>query len=137
MKRSHFFFAVLIFALGFFSSCQPDQQPTPTDARDAYVASWTCNEHSSQIGASTYTVHISKSTTNATQVLIDNFYNLGTNFKAMTDINGTSLTIPTQTLNSNQLHGSGTKVATNTVNLTYYMNNGSAVDTCSATLTRQ
>jgi hypothetical protein len=117
-------------------SCQPDEEPTPADPRDPFVASWTCNENSSQIGASTYTVHINKSTTNTSQVQIENFYNIGFANKANATISGTSITINQQTYNSNQLHGSGTKTGANTISLTYYMDNGSTIDTCTATLTR-
>ena len=137
MKTKHFLFVATVSLVALLSSCQPDEQPAPADDRDVYVASWTCNENSSQIGASTYTVHINKSTTNASQVLIENFYNFGFSFKAIVDISGTNMTIAQQTLNSNQLHGSGTKSGANTINLTYYMNNGSTIDTCTATLTRQ
>lgn len=128
---------IAAFSVLAFVSCQPEEEPTPADARDPFVASWTLNENSSQIGASTYTVHINKSTTNTSQVQIENFYNIGFNFKATADISGTSVTIPQQTYNSNQLHGSGSKTGANTITLTYYMNNGSTVDTCTATLTRQ
>jgi hypothetical protein len=137
MKRSRFFFLAIILLSGLLTSCQPDAQPTPADDRDVYVASWTCSEHSSQVGVSSFTVHINKSTTSTSQVLIENFYNLGFSYKAVTDISGTSMTIGQQTLNGNQLHGSGTKSGTNTINLTYYVNNGSTIDTCTATLTRQ
>lgn len=137
MKIKPFLFCATIFATAIFSSCAPDQQPAPTDERDVYVASWTCNENSSQIGASTFTVHINKSTTSTTQVLIENFYNLGFSFKAVTDISGTSMTIAQQTLNGNQVHGTGTKSGANTINLSYYVNNGTTIDTCTATLTRQ
>lgn len=139
MKTKHFFLFLLFSPALFFSSCQPDEQPTPssTDARDVYVASWTCNETSSQIGPSTFTVHINKVTTNTTQVQIENFYNIGFNFNAKVDISGTSMSIPLQTVNGNQVHGSGTKTGANSISLSYYVNNGSGVDTCTATLARQ
>ncbi|HTL80310.1 MAG TPA: hypothetical protein VL651_01325 [Bacteroidia bacterium] len=120
-----------------FSSCSPEDEPTPADARDVFVANWTVNEHSTQIGNSTFTVSIAKSTTNTAQVLIDNFYNVGAGNKATADISGSAVTINTQTFSSQQLHGSGTKTGANSINLTYYMNNGSVIDTCTATLTRQ
>lgn len=134
--RNSLLFVAVTATLGLVS-CQPDEEPAPADARDPFVASWTCNENSSQIGASTYTVHINKSTTNTSQVEIENFYNIGFAYKATANISGTAVTINQQTYNSNQLHGSGSKTGTNTISLTYYMNNGSTVDTCTATLTRQ
>ena len=137
MKFNRLFLSAILFSFVLFPSCKPDQPAAPADARDMYVAHWTCNEQSSQIGASTFTVQIDKSTTSATQITIANFYNLGSAYKAIADISGNNITIPQQTLNSNQLHGSGTKSGPNSVNLTYYMNNGSTIDTCVSTLTRQ
>jgi hypothetical protein len=137
MKTFQFIFLATISVVGLFSSCQPDEQPAPADARDVFVAAWTCNEHSTQIGNSTFTVDINKSTTSTSQLLLENIYNLGFAQKAVTDLSGTSLTIAQQTLNGNQIHGSGTKTGANTISLTYYVNNGSAIDTCTATLTRQ
>lgn len=129
-------FASTVFVLAI-TSCQPEEEPTPADARDPFVASWNCNENSSQIGNTPYVVHINKSTSNTSQVLIENFYNIGFSYKAVATIDGSNLTIAQQTYNGNQLHGSGTKTGANTITMTYYMNNGSTIDTCTATLTRQ
>ncbi|MDQ3109171.1 MAG: hypothetical protein M3R17_04685 [Bacteroidota bacterium] len=138
MKPGKIFFSAVIFATTFFVACAPEEEPAPADARDLYVDSWTLNENSTQIGVSPpYTIHINKVTTNTTQVEIENFYNIGFNFKAKVNIDGSSMTIPQQTYNGNQLHGSGTKTNANSINMTYYVNNGSTIDTCTATLTRQ
>ncbi len=137
MNLKRFLSALFVGAVAL-SSCQPDgEEPTPDDIRDPFVDSWTLNENSSQIGQTTYTVHITKSTTNESQVLIENFYNIGFGIKAKADISGSSVTIPQQTYNGSQLNGSGSKTGTNTISLTYYMNNGSSIDTCTATLSRQ
>lgn len=128
------------FLLIVIPGCQPDdpQTTTPTDDRDKFVASWTCQETSQQSGVTTFTLHINKSTTSSTQVLIENFYNIGFQYKATTDVSGSSLTIPSQAYNGNQLHGSGTMISNNTVNMTYYVDHGSGnIDTCTAVLTRQ
>jgi hypothetical protein len=120
-----------------FVSCQPEEEPTPADARDPFVDSWTCAENSSQIGSTSYTVHINKSTTNTSQIHIENFYNIGFQFKSNATISASDVTINQQTYNGNQLNGTGNKTSPNTITLTYYVNNGSTIDTCSATLTRQ
>lgn len=129
-------FALTVFVLAL-SSCAPEEEPTPADARDPFVASWNVSENSSQIGITPYVVHINKSTSNTSQVLIENFYNIGFTYKAVATIDGTNVTIGQQTYNGNQLHGSGSKTGANTITLTYYMDNGSTIDTCTATLTRQ
>lgn len=137
MKTGKIFFLAAIFSTSFFVACQPEEEPAPADDRDVYVDQWTLNENSSQIGATTYTVHINKVTTNTTQVQIENFYNIGFAFKANVTISGNSMTIPQQTYNGNQLNGSGTKTGANSINMTYYVNNGTTIDTCTATLSRQ
>ena len=137
MKTGKIFFLAALFTSSVFVACQPEEEPAPADARDVYVASWTLNENSSEIGATTYTVHINKVTSNTTQVQIENFYNIGFSFKANVNIDGSSMVIPQQTYNGNQLHGSGTKTGANSINMTYYVNNGTTIDTCTAVLSRQ
>ncbi len=137
MKPEKIFYLAAVIATSFFVACAPEEEPTPADARDLYVDSWTVNENSTQIGSTSYTVHINKVTTNTTQVQVEDFYNIGFSFKAKVDIDGSALTIPLQTYNGNQLRGSGTKTSANSINMTYYVDNGSSVDTCTATLARQ
>ncbi|GAB4135145.1 MAG: hypothetical protein Fur0041_09000 [Bacteroidia bacterium] len=136
-KFSLLILSVFAFASLTFVSCQPDEDPTPADDRDKYVDQWVCNENSSQIGQNSYIIHINKSTTNSGQILIENLYNIGFNYKATADVSGSSFNIPQQTYYSNQLRGSGTMPGNNTINLTYYIDNGTTIDTCVATLTRQ
>jgi hypothetical protein len=138
MKSGKIFFSAAIVFTSLFVACAPEEEPTPADARDLYVDSWSVSEFSTQIGTTTtYTIHINKVATNTTQVQAENFYNIGFAFKANINIDGSSMSIPTQTYNGNQLHGSGTKTNANSINMTYYVNNGTTIDTCTATLTRQ
>jgi hypothetical protein len=117
-------------------SCQPD--PTdPTDERDKFVDVWHVVEQSSQIGSTNYDVHINLSPTNTSQVLMENFYNVGFSFKAVANVSGSNLTLNSQTYNSSQLQGSGSMNGNNTINMSYTVNDGSAIDTCTAVFTRQ
>ncbi|TND08019.1 MAG: hypothetical protein FD123_2702 [Bacteroidetes bacterium] len=131
-------FAVAAFVLAL-PACQPEEEePTPTDDRDKFVAAWTCVENSTNSGQTTFNVHINKSTTNSAQVKLENLYNIGQAFSAVADVSGSNLTIPQQVYNNKPLHGSGTMVSNNTINMTYYVDLGSGnIDTCTATLTRQ
>jgi hypothetical protein len=128
-------FAVTAVSL-FAVSCQPDEAE-PTDNRDKFVDVWHCVEQSSQVGATNYDVHINLSTTNTSQVLMENFYNVGFSFKAVANVSGTSLTLNQQTYNASQLQGSGSMSGNNTINMSYTVNDGSSIDTCTAVLTRQ
>lgn len=120
-------------------ACQPDDESTePTDERDKFVAAWSCTEVSTNTAQTTFNVHINKSTTNSTDILMENFYNIGQAFSARATVSGSSLTIPNQIYNNKPLHGSGTMISNNTINMTYYVDLGSGnIDTCTATFTRQ
>lgn len=128
-------FAVTAVSL-FAVACQPDTAE-PADDRDKFVDVWHCVEQSSQVGQTNYDVHINLSTTNTSQVLMENFYNVGFAFKAVANISGSNVTLNAQTYNSSQLQGSGSMSGNNTINMSYTVNDGSSIDTCTAVLTRQ
>lgn len=133
--------AAVVIMVMMVSACVPDEEeePTPTDDRDKFVHGngWSCAETSSMNGNSTFTVHINKSSSNADQVVIENFYGLGFPVKATATVNGNSLTIASQQLSGNTVQGSGNYQANGTVTMNYTVNTGSGIDTCSATLTKK
>jgi len=137
MKFKNVFLYVLLPIAVVFYSCQPDEEPVPTDERDVYVGSWTCAETSTSIGLSSFTVHIIKDAVIETNVQIENFYNIGFQYKAKVAISGLNMSLLYQTVNSNNVHGSGTKTGTNTISLAYSVSDGNTIDTCTAVLTRQ
>ena len=129
--------ALFMFPLALFPvACQPDEAG-PTDDRDKFVDVWHCVEQSSQIGQTQYDVHINLSSTSTTQVLMENFYNVGFSFKAVATVSGSNLTLASQTYNGSQLQGSGSMNGNNSINMSYTVNDGSAIDTCTSVLTRQ
>ena len=126
----------------FLASCAPESDsPTPTDDRDKYIGTWSCAETSSQSGASTFDVTMRKNVTDDTQLLIDNFYLLGTSHSATVSKSGNSLTIGTQSISARTVQGSGSIVSDTKINLTYTVNDGTggsaAIDNCSAILTKR
>lgn len=129
----------LILSILAVSSCQPDEEeePTPVDERDKFVASWTCQENSTQTGPSTFTVHITKSSSNSSQIQLENFYNFGFQNKAIATISGSSFSIASQQISGNTISGSGALQSNGTITMNYTVNNGSAIDTCSAVMTKQ
>jgi hypothetical protein len=137
--KSNFFRKCLLAMLPvafFVIACQPDETE-PTDDRDKFVDVWHVAEQSSIIGPTSYDVHINLSTTSTTQVLMENFYNVGFAFKAVATVSGSNLTLSSQTYNASQLQGSGSMSGNNTINMNYTVDDGSAIDTCTATMTRQ
>ncbi len=116
-----------IIATGLvLASCAKDDKDDPqapstpsTDARDPYIAYWNVTENSATVGSSTHTVNIVKSTTNSSEVLLNNFSGLSVSARA--SVSGSHLTIPYQQLGSiGFASGSGT-LSTNTssINMTY------------------
>lgn len=139
-KLSVFLFLLTISIIE--TSCVPEEteNPTPTDERDKFVGSWKCEENSSINGNSTFTIDINKSTTEKSQVILENFYNYGFNKTAIATVSGNTLTIPSQTFSgTNTLSGSGTLSADGKKiqDLNYTVNDGSSDDNCTAVLTKQ
>lgn len=120
-------------------SCQPDDpEPTPTDERDKFVGSWTCPENSSQNGTSTFTIHVNKSTTNSSQIEIENFYNTGFSNRATANVSGNNFSASGQPYSGFTITSlSGSSTGSTTMTLNYIIQNGSIYDTCSASCTKQ
>jgi hypothetical protein len=123
-----------IFA-SFLFACNPNDPSTPdnTDPRDKFVGSWLCNESSHLNGASSFTVTISNNPSNSSQILIANFYQLGTSQKVYGVVAGSNVSIPSQTLSSVTIKGDGSIASNNTkINWNYIADDGADKDTCTA-----
>jgi hypothetical protein len=70
-----------------------DDSITPsTDPREKYVAYWNVSENSAVAGTNTHTVNIIKSTTNSSEIIINNFSGLSVSARA--SVSNNNLTIP-------------------------------------------
>jgi hypothetical protein len=125
-----FVFAALLTV--FFVSCE--KLDNGNDQRDFLVGEWNCKENSQQFGEQSFVAKISKSLTDTTQILVDNFYGVGYTVKVK--VNDLNLTIPSQTVNSSQIAGYGT-ISSNykTINWTYTVTDGGQTDHVTATYT--
>lgn len=117
------YFSVTILGL-VLASCAKDSKDDPTapspstDVRDQYVAYWNVSENSASVGASSHTVNIVKSTTNASEILLNNFSGLSVSARA--SVSGNHLTIPYQQLGSiGFAQGSGTLTTATKIDMTY------------------
>lgn len=133
MKTSKIYFSIVALSLVILSSC--GLEDPNFDDRDDFTGTWTCAETSSIYNPSNYSVNITKSTTDTTEILIGNFYQLGSSTKTRAIVNGTSFSIPTQTVSGHTIFGSGNLIG-NDINLNYSVNDGSATDNCTATYTQ-
>lgn len=143
IKPYTLFYIACFTIASVFISCTPDKaqdpsSPSPnTDARDKYTGSWLCNETSKISGSTSYTISISKSTTNSSEILIDHFYDLQAQARA--SVSGNNITIPYQQLGSiGFASGSGVLSSTGSnLSLAYTTNIGGNKDTCTANCVKQ
>jgi len=90
--------ALSLFAL-VFVACDPTA--LTTDVRDPLKGTWTCKE----TGAQSYQVTVSSAPYEEDKMYFNNLYNLNKNVEVT--ITGSTLVIPTQTVDNFELHGSG------------------------------
>lgn len=137
-----YFNAIIFIALvmsGMYS-CKPDSkdQPVPADPKLRFIASWKCNEMSSQTGPSAFDVHIVDST--GDYVLIENFSSMGFNNKVKAHISGDNINfiVPQNISGKVILSASAHLENSSTIKMNYIVDYGNPQkDTCSATLTKQ
>lgn len=128
----------ILIALATFWSCTEDNS---FDNRDNYVASYnvteTWTENSIVQSKPAYAMTIIKSSLFEDKILLSNFANYGIGVTAEATINGTSLTIPQQTLpNQKGVVGAGT-LADPVLNFTYTETLGTTSVLVTATATKR
>ena len=123
------------------TSCASDKKDDPdapapsTDNRDKYVAYWNVNENSAIAGTNTHTVNIIKSTTNSSEIIINNFSGLSVSARA--SVSNNNLTIPYQQIGTiGFTHGSGIFNGSNSISMTYTTTISTSRDSCTATYTK-
>ena len=130
--------AAVLFGLLFLTSCAPEDDPTATpantDPRAKFNGNWAVSENSNDYGPSTYNCTISDSS-QASYIFIAYLY--GFNKKTVASVSGNTFSIPTQTIQGQNISGSGTLGNANQINLTYYVQTtGTHYDTVTAVLTK-
>ena len=74
---------------------------------------------------------------NSSQILLTNFYQLGTNAKVYAVVAGTYASIPEQTVSGFTIKGNGTLINNFTrIDWTYQVNDGADLDNCTAVYTK-
>jgi hypothetical protein len=127
--------ALLLLFTMITISCEDDTETD--DPRDKITDSWKCQEKSAVFGETTYTVDITKSSSDSSMVLIDNFYQLGAGIKVKAKLNGLSLTIAKQTIDGNLITGSGSiSSGYKTITWSYTVDDGGGKDNVTATYSK-
>lgn len=140
--------SLLLLAIISMASCQPDKDENPSpgnnnnggssgDIRDQMIGDWVCQENSTINGTSGFTVKITKNTNISNGINMDNFYNIGFGNITVSTINGSNISIASQTVSGYVIDGTGFLTAANKMNLNYTVEYGNLNDSCTATLTKQ
>jgi len=118
MKNLVYIIAMGVILTSCASNNKDDDFSPSSDSRDKYVAYWNESANSAVAGTNTHTVNIIKSTTNSTEIIINNFSGLSVSARA--SINNNNLTIPYQQIGTiGFTQGSGTFSNSNAITLTY------------------
>lgn len=117
-------------------SNDPSSPEPTTDPRDKFLAYWNVNENSALTGPNSHTVNIVKSTTNSSEVQLNNFSGLSVSARA--SVNNNILTIPYQQLGSvGFTQGTGTLTSATSISFNYTTTIGTSRDSSSAIYTKQ
>jgi len=117
-------------------SDDPSAPEPTTDARDKFVAYWNVNENSALTGPNSHTVNIVKSTTNSSEIQLNNFSGLSVSARA--SVSNNILTIPYQQLGSlGFTQGTGTLTSATSISFNYTTTIGTSRDSSTAVYTKQ
>jgi hypothetical protein len=127
-------FAAVLFLASCSTKDDTTATPASTDPRDKFHGNWAVSETSKDYGSSTYSCSITDSSA-ATYIYVAYLY--GFNKKVYSTVSGSTMTIPSQVIQGNNVTGNGTLVNANRINLTYYVQTTlSHYDTVTAVLTK-
>jgi len=99
---------------------------------------WYCNETSSIYGTTNYNIAIINDTTECSNIVIQNFHNLGINKNVTALVSGQSINISSAFIDGLTITGTGSISSNNqTITLFYTVDDGTQIDNISATYTKQ
>ena len=132
MNKGKIFLGLIVLFFLVINSCQKDNSGSQND----YTGSWHCYESTKLSGINNYEVSIDNDPSNSSQVLINNFYNLGSDQNAQAIATETGLTLLNQTVLGDKISGSGVYINKNKLTWSYNVIVGGETDIVYATYTR-
>lgn len=135
-KRIAPFLTAVIIAVLLIGCAKETIEPGSIDDRDKFVGSWLCKETSSLNGSSAFSIVVSKSGT-TDELLISNFYNMGSKNAAMLRVSKSNLNIPAQVYAGLNLSGQGASTGASSFTLTYTIGTTGKMDNVSADCIKQ
>lgn len=129
--------SILFFGILFLASCAKEEdepEPANSDPRARFHGNWAVSENSKDYGPSTYNVTVTDSS-NTSHILIGYLY--GFNKRTYATVSGNSISIPSQTIQGNNVSGSGVLTSSTRMDLKYLVQTTSThYDTITAVLTK-
>ncbi len=125
-----------LFGIVLLTSCAKEEpEPPAVDAppRDRFHGHWYFDGSSSIDGPFSYYVDVTDST-DANYILFSNLY--GFNKKVHATYSGNSFTVPLQTVNGNNIWGSGTVANASTISVNFIVDQGAVNDTLTGSFTK-
>jgi len=133
-KRTARWSSLLAATAFLLVACEPEVSVDPRS--DYWAGTWTCNEQTGDLAPQVYTVEVDLGA-DPDGVTLSGLYNQGLNFTAVGTVNGTTLTVPEQTVNGLTLSGSGSySILTDRVTYTLNINDGGSTDFTTGNWTR-
>ncbi len=131
MNKKYFISIVTLFVALIIGSCT-DTSEDPTDDTKKYIGIWNVTDNTTRIN---YVVEIEPNPSNSTEILLNNFADLGDAAVAL--VVGNSIVIDTQLLGSGYtISGSGSYINNKKLSITYNINDGIDSETRNASFTR-
>jgi len=133
MLRNCFLSLLFIFAAGF-CGCTVDDDPGggDPDPRDKYLGSWQVSDQPARLN---YEVSIQNNPSNSTEVLLQNFADLGGS--AIGLVVGNSIIIDKQSIGGNfQVEGTGSYIKSTELSFTYELDDGIDVENRTAVFSK-
>ncbi len=125
MKRKIAFRLITVFIVGIsFAACQKEDENTTEEiTRDKYVGTWAANE--TPVAKQTWESIITIDAASSNKIKVSKFANLAGN--ALVIVSGMNLTIPAQSINGNEIEGTGKYQNSNLITWSYSVNDGADI----------
>ena len=133
---------ILLLALSFLFliSCELEEREELTDIRDRFIGEWVCEETSNINGSRNFTVTIAYDKSDASNILIQNFYQMETAISCVGTIstaNEQAIIISPQNLDGLFVQGNGALDSDVQIDFEYTVDDGVELDSVQAVYIKQ
>ena len=137
MRKNIFRFALIAAFVSAFIACQKNTDTTPSNGaqtldRDKFLGAWHVTSHHTVTSVTQFWDMTAVTGSSSSEILLDNFDQIGSTHSVTASVSGSSFTIPQQTAGGETIKGSGS-YSNGNLTFNYTADDGVQVDTVSAT----